>query len=309
MGVWLSRRGSFEPPFETSVSWKFTELSWGLCGRGQSGVGPRSGEKEAPVGGGEPETLHWTPLSGSNNGLYFLCKVIPKPFLGYPIFSLQVNKLLSSIVQVIFLSSIPSCHPLDKSNPETLLCGFYAIIMPMEQLEDHPALQVNAGIAKCSLPPKQGRIAMLVQECTRNAEQLRCLEIWNPGNIPLKMAHSKAAQAQSKWKVQAGIIPPRYLRRELFPDWPYLTSSFVSQCSRDQLSSRRKEEDLITFKPESFAHIIPKARTLNYCCLHTLLQITSLRFRPAAVPELSAMVEIILLCIVQYGSHLRQMAI
>lgn len=164
-------------------------------------------------------------------------------------------------------------------------------------------LPVNAGIIKCSLPPKQWGIAMLVQECTRNAEQLRCLAIWKPGNILLKMAHSKAAQAQNKWKVQAGIIPPRYSRRELFPDRLHLTSSFVSRCCRNQLGSTRKVGDLMAFKPKIFAHIVPKqepppsSRSLPFI------------LRQCCVTEHSAMIEAILVCIVQYGSHLSYVAI
>ena len=55
----------------------------------------RSTLVEAWMGGGDFDTLHWTLPSGSNNGLYFLCKVIPKSFLGYPIFNLQAKILLS----------------------------------------------------------------------------------------------------------------------------------------------------------------------------------------------------------------------
>lgn len=133
-------------------------------------------------------------------------------------------------------------------------------------------LPVNAGIIKCSLPPKQWGIAMLVQECTRNAEQLRCLAIWKPGNILLKMAHSKAAQAQNKWKVQAGIIPPRYSRRAISRS----TTPDLQLCfSLLQGPARQHEESGGSdgIQAQDLCPHCSKART------STLLQVTSLHFK------------------------------
>lgn len=179
---------------------------------------------------------------------------------------------------------------------ETILrCQFIVSmspLMPTVQPEDVSAPLIKWRLSKASSLPS----SMHIKVSSRVHQKRKAIGIFKnrkSKKYSIKIAQSKATQAQSKWKVQAGIIPPTYSVSELFPEWTHLTVALF-------LHYRQQTEDgegLLVFKPKPLTETVSKTSLLYCCCLVVLFRVISLNLGQYHATELSATVKIFHNCL------------